>query len=164
MVAAAAVIAAVVVPVAVLNHDDGGARPPAPVSTPSPSPSVITYPDPGVFVQNEADTAKLRGTTAAFKTFIAGLAVQANADGAACPMPRTVTVEKYGTDGYALGGVNDCGGYEAVWGVREGTGRRRSAARTSRTATRCGTSPSRSPSPDRAPTRAVGSAPPTSAG
>jgi len=37
------------------------------------------------------------------------------------PMPRTGSRWRVRHRRVRLGGVNDCGGYEAVWGVREGT-------------------------------------------
>jgi hypothetical protein len=115
--AAAAVMAAVIVPVAVLNHDDAKAGPPI-TSTPSPTPTpeVITYPEPGIEVVTPADTAKLRGTSREFKAFIGKVADQQAVDGAACPdAAASVTVGKYSSAGYAMGGVNSCGGYVTMW-------------------------------------------------
>lgn len=123
VVASIAVLAAVVVPVALVNRDGGGSSTPPPVSHPTktatPRPETVTYPDPGVFVTDEADTAKLTGTSAAFKSFIAAQARKAVAYGEAnCSgAGHGITVQKYSTNGYALGAVNDCGGYVALWVV-----------------------------------------------
>lgn len=128
-VAAVAVVAATV-PVAVLAiHGDGGtSTPPAILTSPTPTATatstVITYPEPGIDVSSAADTAKLEGTTAEFKSFIADQARKAADDGAACPgAAHGVTVQKYSSAGYALGGVNSCGGYEALWVMDQESGR-----------------------------------------
>lgn len=127
--AAVAVIAAVTP--AVLLATQGGDNSPPPAAPPSPTPTkavvprTITYPDPGVFVVTAADTEKLTGTSADFKTFIAAQAGQAADDGASCPdAAHGVTVQKYSSAGYAIGEVNACGGYVALWvlGGRGGSG------------------------------------------
>ncbi len=116
--ACAAVVAAAVVPVVVLNHG-GGTHGPGPAHhVRVPAPKVITYPGSGISVKTAADTAKLTGTSPAFKAFIAGEARRAVADGAACPgAAHEITVQKYSTAGYAIGGFNSCGGYAALWAV-----------------------------------------------
>lgn len=114
--ACAAVVAAAVVPVVVLNRD-GGTHGPGPAHhVRVPAPKVITYPGSGISVKTAADAAKLTGTSPAFKAFIAGEARRAVADGAACPgAAHEITVQKYSTAGYAIGGFNSCGGYAALW-------------------------------------------------
>lgn len=130
-VAAAAAVAVTIVPVAVLNgRDDDGAPPithhsggptPAP-TTPAASATgtparVTTYPGPGIDVKAVSDTSKLTGTSDEFKTFIAGVWRQNSAD---CPTPD-ITVKKYSSAGFALGGVGGCGGYVALWSIQDGT-------------------------------------------
>jgi hypothetical protein len=121
VVAAAAVVAAIV-PVAVLGGRNDAAPPQplpsvGPTSTPTTTPAtVITFPGVGVEVKAVSDTSKLEGTTDEFKTFIAGVWQQNTAD---CPTPD-ITVKKYSSAGFALGGVGGCGGYVALWTVRAG--------------------------------------------
>lgn len=124
LVAASAVaVLAAVTPVALLGHRDGGDEAPAPAvttsATPSPAPTtptVITYPGIGLEVTNAADAHKLTGASAAFRSFIAGQAVKAASDGASCPdAAHGVAVQKYSSAGYAIGSVNSCGGYVALW-------------------------------------------------
>jgi hypothetical protein len=126
---AASVVAVVVAasPVALLAARGGDKPAPAPLtSSPTPSPSdeapkVITYPGSGVEVVSESDTAKLTGTTAAFRTFIASQAQKVATDAAACPgAAHSITVQKYSSAGYAVGAVNECGGYAALWVERDG--------------------------------------------
>jgi hypothetical protein len=135
--AAAAAVIVAIVPVAVLNGRDDAAPPmpshsggPSPTSptTPSgptttaPAPEVTTYPGAGVEVTTAADTAKLTGTTDAFKAFIAAQAQRAAAAGASCPgAAHGITVQKYSSAGYAIGGFNACGGYAALWTQYQGT-------------------------------------------
>ncbi|MFL6061453.1 MAG: hypothetical protein ACJ72E_09495, partial [Marmoricola sp.] len=124
VVACAAVVAAAVIPVTLLTNDPthGSRDQHVAHQTPTPTvPKTITYPDPGVFVQSEADTAKLTGTTSQFKTFVAAIAQRAVQEGQSCPDAASgVTVEKYSTAGYALGAYNACGGFQIVWGLRDG--------------------------------------------
>lgn len=135
--AAAAAVIVAIVPVAVLNGRDDATPPmpshsggpaPTPPTTPSgppttaPAPEVTTYPGAGVEVTTAADTAKLTGTTDAFKKFIASQAQRAAAAGASCPSAaHGVTVQKYSSAGYAIGGFNACGGYAALWTLYQGT-------------------------------------------
>ena len=117
-----AVLAAASPVVLLANRGDGPS--PAPL-TPGPSASVsptggvagvVTYPDGGIEVVTEADASKLTGTSPDFRAFIVGLARRAAEDGASCPdAAHGVTVQKYSSAGYAIGGVNACGGYAALW-------------------------------------------------
>ena len=127
---AASVVAvlAVGIPVALTRDGDpDGSRniTHTPSSTPAPSVTepthpVITYPGEGIQVVTDADVQKLTGTTAAFRAFIAGQAQRAVAAGAACPDAfHGITVRTYSSEGYALGGYNDCGGYIALWVDRD---------------------------------------------
>jgi hypothetical protein len=121
-------VLAAVTPVALLGRPKAGKAPTPAVTTsarPSPAPSpptVITYPGPGLQVTNAADAHKLTGTSAAFRSFIAGQAVKAATDGTSCPdAAHGITVQKYSAAGYALGAVNACGGYVALWVETGGT-------------------------------------------
>ncbi|HET6151849.1 MAG TPA: hypothetical protein VFE15_02780 [Marmoricola sp.] len=125
-VASFAVLAAVAVPFALTNHGgaDGsrqvGPATTSPSTSPTPTPkappAVITYPDPGIEVSSPQESDKLVGTSVAFQKFIGDQARRAVEDGSACPdAAHGVTVQKYSSSGYAIGGVNSCGGYEALW-------------------------------------------------
>ena len=75
---------------------------------------------PGVQVEKRADAKRLHGAPKAFKRFI-GKKAQRLADQSTCTDGYVgVTVERLRTDGYAVGGVNDCGGYAALWAVVNG--------------------------------------------
>ena len=132
---AAAAVAAVVVaivPVALLTGRDDATPPmPAHSGKPSPTPSsrtatatpaqVVTCPGAGGEVTTAADTDKLTGTTEAFKAFIATQAQRASTEGASCPgAAHGITVQKYSSAGYAIGGFNACGGYAALWTLYQG--------------------------------------------
>ena len=131
--AVAAVVVVAIVPVALLTGRDDAAPPlPAQSATPTATPSgvtatatpaqVITFPGAGVEVTTAADTDKLTGTTAAFKAFIATQAQRASTEGASCPgAAHGVTVQKYSSAGYAIGGFNACGGYAALWTQYQGS-------------------------------------------
>jgi hypothetical protein len=87
-------------------------------------PRLIVYAggeSPGVEVQSRADAKHLRGAPKAFKRFI-GTKAQRLADQSTCTGGGYVgvTVERLRTDGFAVGGVNDCGGYAALWAVVNG--------------------------------------------
>ena len=86
-------------------------------------PRLIVYAggeSPGVEVQSRADAQHLRGAPRSFKRFI-GRKAQRIADHSTCTGGYVgVTVERVRTDGYAAGGVNDCGGYAALWAKVDG--------------------------------------------
>ena len=100
-------------------------------TAPSETASSETTPDPelipyaggesrGFEVQDRDDAEAMTGAPAAFKQFI-GRTAQEIADGSTCTDGYVgVTVELLRTDGYASGGVNDCGGYRALWAVVDG--------------------------------------------
>jgi len=74
----------------------------------------------GIFIEQPSQVSQLEGTTAAFQAFIAD-GVQKLLDDGQCPdAAKGYGVDKYATNGYAIGGVNECGGYAAIWGVRNG--------------------------------------------
>ncbi|MET3963537.1 hypothetical protein ABIE44_003471 [Marmoricola sp. OAE513] len=130
---AAAAVFAVVVPTALVASRDNGGSSVDPVGTPGPTatsgtpsappvPEVITYPGTGVEISAPDQVHLLTGTSTTFKAFIAEVARRANQDGAACPAAsHGVTVQKYSSAGYAIGGVNSCGGYAALWVDRDGS-------------------------------------------
>ena len=92
-------------------------------AAPHAKPRLIVYTggeSPGVEVQSRADAKHLRGAPKAFKRFIGGKA-QRLADQSTCSDAYVgVTVERLRMDGFAVGGVNDCGGYAALWAVVHG--------------------------------------------
>jgi hypothetical protein len=124
-VIAAVVVAAAVIPTALIaTKDDGKAAPPTgqvtPTPTPSPTPSttIVAFPNGGVAIKAPEDTAKLVGTSDDFKTFIKGV-WQKDFD-SGCKTAE-VDVMKYTSDGFGLGGVGGCGGYQALWAQVDGT-------------------------------------------
>ena len=96
--------------------------PTAPSET-AAAPRLIAYAggeSPGVEVRARGDAKNLRGAPEAFKRFIARTAQQV-ADASSCSDGYIgVTVATLRTDGYAVGGVNDCGGYAALWATVDG--------------------------------------------
>jgi hypothetical protein len=89
--------------------------------TPSPTTQVtLDYGGDGVAVEQPADVSQLTGAPDDFKTFVAGLASKAQQAGKACPDAfHGITVQKLRGD-FALGAVNDCGGYAALWARVDG--------------------------------------------
>ena len=74
----------------------------------------------GVEVLKRADAKDLRGAPRSFKRFI-GNKAQRLTDRSTCTDGYVgVTVHRIRTDGYGVGGVNDCGGYLALWAVVDG--------------------------------------------
>ena len=99
-------------------------RPGAPSASPAPPPRLIAYAGgeaAGAEVQSRADAQRLHGAPASFKRFVGDLAEDL-ADKSTCSGEGYVgvTVETLRTDGYAVGGVNDCGGYAALWVLIDG--------------------------------------------
>lgn len=85
-------------------------------------PRLISYAggeSPGVTVHHRAGVSKLRGAPASFKRFVGDLVARLQRD-AGCDAAVGVTVETLRTDGFAVGGVNECGGYAALWAVVDG--------------------------------------------
>lgn len=94
---------------------------PTPTTSPSEKPRMIAYAggeSAGATVHGTADEGKLTGAPQAFQDFI-GRTAQA-LDSSDCDAATGVTVEFVRTDGYAVGGVNECGGYAALWAVVDG--------------------------------------------
>ena len=103
----------------------------SPSRTPSasrtPEPRLIRYAlgeNPGIFVQNRADVSHLHGAPDSFKKFVGNLAENLTAKSTCTSGSVGVTVETLRTDGYAVGAVNDCGGYQALWVQADGHWRR----------------------------------------
>jgi len=81
-------------------------------------PRLIAYAggeSPGAEVQNRADARRLSGAPRSFKRYIGNYAVRLNRSSTCTNGYVGVTVETLRTDGFAVGGVNDCGGYQALW-------------------------------------------------
>jgi len=91
--------------------------------TTPPSPSaevVVDYGTEGVFVETSDDVDVLAGAPADFTAFVATLANKAQQAGASCPdAAHGITVLRIRND-FALGAVNDCGGYTALWSRVDG--------------------------------------------
>lgn len=83
------------------------------------SPDPIDYGTRGVQVQKRADTARLEDTPQDFRDFIAGVAANLGG-GSDTDCFVGVTVNVYDPAGFARGAVNDCGGYAAIWGKKDG--------------------------------------------
>ena len=93
-------------------------------AAPAKQPRLIAYAggeSPGVEVHGRADAKDLRGAPAGFKRFI-GRTAQRLTDRSTCSGGSVgVMVQTLRTDGYAVGGVNECGGYRALWAVVDGS-------------------------------------------
>lgn len=96
---------------------------------PSVEPSALAKPGSvidfgkGVEVRKRADGEKLIGTPDAFKSFIGHLATHPQ-DSRGCDIDmgtRVITVRKYDSTGFAIGdSFDNCAGYVAFWGKRNG--------------------------------------------
>lgn len=106
-----------------LTLSSNGAGAHAATAAPTARPTLIVYAggeSPGVQVEKRADAKRLRGAPKPFKRFIGKMA-QRLADQSTCTGGYVgVTVERLRTDGFGIGGVNDCGGYVALWAVVNG--------------------------------------------
>jgi len=94
-----------------------------PPETTPPSTSeevVVDYGTAGVFVETSDDVDVLAGAPADFAAFVGTLADKAQQAGASCPdAAHGITVLRIRHD-FALGAVNDCGGYTALWSRVDG--------------------------------------------
>lgn len=98
-----------------------------PVQTPTPTPSesvtasaLIDYGAEGVSVEQPGQVDLLEGAPEDFKAFVAEEVQAAIDEGASCPDAfHGVTVSRIQGD-LALGGVNTCGGYVAIWARVDG--------------------------------------------
>ncbi len=105
-------------------------REPPRASAPSPTqdptsaePKLISYDGEGsdrAKVRTTADANNLAGAPDSFKKFI-GRTAERLTKGATCEKGYVgVTVKSLRTDGYAVGGVQECGGYVAMWAIVNG--------------------------------------------
>ena len=86
-------------------------------------PELMSYPDrdaSGTEVRSMADARDLAGAPDSFKEFIGATAERLVADSTCEDGYVGVTVKALRTDGYAVGAVNDCGGYVALWALVDG--------------------------------------------
>jgi hypothetical protein len=102
-------------------HTPGSTATSGAPTDPASSSKAITFGDKGVFIQTADDVAKLTGTSAAFKAFIANRAAHLQPPAGANDCEVGVTVNVYDPTGFARGAVNECGGYVALWGRQDGT-------------------------------------------
>ncbi|MFB9314381.1 hypothetical protein [Nocardioides plantarum] len=93
---------------------------------PDPQPELIAYAGGEAqppLIENRADARRLTGAPKDFQDFIGRAAEKVNqradCDGAAVG----ITVDALRTDGYAVGAVNECGGYAAMWAKVDGAWR-----------------------------------------
>lgn len=98
-------------------------EPTDPPPSPPVEPELITYAGgeaAGITVHSRDDVQQLRGAPRSFKRFVADTAATIVA-GASCEGDFVgVTVDAVRTDGFASGGVNECGGYAALWAQVDG--------------------------------------------
>jgi hypothetical protein len=104
--------------------------PSAPTPTSSAAPAsdeeparVIAYAggeSPGIEVHERADARLLHGAPASFRRFIGRTAQRLHDESTCTGGDVGVTVATLRTDGYAVGGVDDCGGYRALWATVDG--------------------------------------------
>ncbi len=95
----------------------------SPTTAASREPRLLAYAggeSPGVQVHDPADVRKLDGAPAAFKQFIARTAEELVEKSTCEHAAVGVVVATLRTDGYAVGGVDDCGGYAAMWALVDG--------------------------------------------
>lgn len=122
---AAVVVAVAVIPTALIATKDSSSGPShttitptiTPTPKPTPTPTVIVFPDGGVAIKAPEDTDKLEGTSDEFKTFIKGVWQKDHDQD--CKTAE-VTVFKYSAEGFGYGAVGGCGGYQAVWVLKDG--------------------------------------------
>lgn len=77
----------------------------------------------GLTLYKATDVSQLTGATDAFKQFIAGAILKVHKDagkGACGGAPIGIDVFAYSTNGFASGAADVCGGYQALWGIKNG--------------------------------------------
>ena len=133
--AAAAALVVVGVPAGLMLSTNDSDRTGTPASTPTTSspdptqdpalapPKLISYEGDGsdrAEVRTIADANNLAGAPDSFKRFV-GRTAERLTRGATCEGGDVgVTVQRLRTDGYAVGAVNECDGYIALWAVVDG--------------------------------------------
>jgi hypothetical protein len=73
-----------------------------------------------VFIEQPSDVDKLRGTSPEFKAFVAAQVENLASTPATSECEIGVGVAAYAPSGFARGSVSACGGYAALWGIRDG--------------------------------------------
>jgi hypothetical protein len=92
-------------------------------STTSAAPQLIDYATStrhDVTVHVPSQVTRLRGAPADFKAFVARTARHLQAVDSCDAAAIGVSVVKIRTDGYAIGSIGDCGGYQALWAEVDG--------------------------------------------
>ncbi|HET8717109.1 MAG TPA: hypothetical protein VFM50_05105 [Nocardioidaceae bacterium] len=106
------------------ENDPGDPQPADPRSSPDRSPGrLLAYAggeSPGIEVRTPADVRNLRGAPADFRRFIARTVRALKAESTCDPAAVGIFVQTVRTDGYAVGAVDDCGGYQVLWTVVDG--------------------------------------------
>lgn len=96
----------------------------SPTNPATPAGKLLDYRDlnngDGAFIVTDADLEQIKDAPADFKAFVSRKAAKAAAD---CPeAAHGITVNMVRTDGFAVGAVNSCGGYVALWARTANTG------------------------------------------
>lgn len=96
----------------------------SPTNSATPAGKLLDYRDlnngDGAFIVTDADLEQIKDAPADFKAFVSRKAAKAAAD---CPeAAHGITVNMVRTDGFAVGAVNSCGGYVALWARTATTG------------------------------------------
>lgn len=82
--------------------------------------SYVTRANPnGLTIDRASRVGELTGASTAFKQFLASKAGRVLKP-RLCPSPTTFNIYAYATSGFAMGVVSDCGGYQAIWGIKNG--------------------------------------------
>lgn len=99
------------------------AKPSPSASTKTPAPPMgklldfATADEDGAMITVAADTSKLTGVPADFKSFIAGELTKKSSVDEGCTEPPQIYVSRVDTGGWARGGhfIPQCGGYATLW-------------------------------------------------
>lgn len=105
--------------------ESGSATSPTPTTTPTATPKLLDFSslnnNSGAFVTGPKDIGQIAKAPADFQAFVLKLAAKANKFGKQCPdAAHGVGIDMVRTDGFAVGGINDCGGYRALWAKVDG--------------------------------------------
>lgn len=98
------------------SQPSGSTNPPTGGSS---APTLIRYDNqtrPEIELKRPSDVAELTGAPQSFKDYLAGLLAKKSD----CQFGLTIGVQRIRTDGFAVGGVTECGGHAAVWAVVNG--------------------------------------------
>jgi|GEM_PF-5122776 len=83
------------------------------------APKVIRYDNQSrdeVQLKKPSDVSELTDAPQSLKDYFAGLLAKKST----CQYGLTIGVQRVRTDGYAVGGVTECGGYAAIWAIVDG--------------------------------------------